>query len=136
MNNVNMVLLGGRVGGLPEEKKLPSGKSLTTFRLAHSRWDTKTSAEVTDWYTVVLWDREAERCAKVLQRGASVLVEGRVNLKEWADKDGQKRERCEINAYRVNLVAFAKREGDDGGRSTSAPSPVAGPSERGAEVPF
>lgn len=114
MSNVNMVVLTGRLGTAPEEKKLPNGKTVTTFRLASNRWDHKTSAEVADWYTISVWEREAERCMKLLKVGASVLIEGRMSLKEWKDGEGKKHSRFEVVAQRVSLLAFARREGDKG----------------------
>ena len=123
MSSVNMVVLGGRVGTIPEEKKIPNGKTVTSFRLANSRWDSKVSAEVADWYTVSIWDREAERCAKILQKGASVLVEGRLTQREWNGTDGKKNIRFEVVAHRVNLLAFAKRDGHGQDASTGSPPP-------------
>lgn len=122
MGSVNMVVLGGRVGTVPEEKKVQGGKTVTSFRLANSRWDSKVSAEVADWYTVSVWDREAERCAKILQMGANVLIEGRLTQREWTGADGKKHVRTEVVAYRINLLAFAKRDGP-GQETPKAPNP-------------
>lgn len=109
MSSVNMVVLSGRIGGEPEEKVV-NGKVVRSFRLATQRWDTKTSAEVTDWYAVSVWDREAEKSVKILKTGNNVLIEGRVSQREWTDQAGKKHWWFEIIAQRINLLSYSKRE--------------------------
>lgn len=109
MSGVNMVVLSGRIGGEPEEKVV-NGKIVRSFRIANPRWDPKTSAEVADWYTVSVWDREAERSVKILKTGNNVLIEGRVSHREWTDQAGKKHWWFEIIAQRINLLSYSKRE--------------------------
>lgn len=124
MSSVNMVVLGGRLGADPEERKTAAGKSVLTFRIASNRWDSKAAAEVADWFSIVVFDKEADSAAKVLKKGVSVLVEGRLQVNEWTDKDGKKSSRVEVYANRVNVLSFPKR--DNLAESPEpAPAPVA-----------
>lgn len=125
MSGVNMVVLSGRIGGEPEEKVV-NGKVLRSFRIAHPRWDAKTSSEVADWYTVSVWDREAERSVKILKTGNSVLIEGRVSQREWTDQAGKKHSWFEIIAQRINLLSYSKRE-QEGKRAETASAPAGAP---------
>jgi len=110
MASVNMVVLGGRLGADPEERKSAAGMSILTFRIASNRWDAKASAEVADWFSVVVFDKEADRAAKVLKKGVAILVEGKLQVSEWTDKEGKKTSKVEVIANRVNVLSYPKRD--------------------------
>ncbi len=141
MASVNMVVLGGRLGADPEERKSAAGMSILTFRIASNRWDHKASAEVTDWFSVVVFDKEADRAAKVLKKGVAILIEGRLQVSEWTDKEGKKSSKVEVIAYRVNVLSYPKRDS-----LAELPEPVPAPKlalQRGGarrdyaeEIPF
>lgn len=129
MSSVNMVVMSGRLGGDPEERKTSTGKLMVRFSLCNSRWDTKNQEEIADWYSVTVFDKEAERCMKVLSKGALVLVEGRIQIAEWTGQDGRKMSKPDITGNRVTVLSFPRR--DSQGASTgegvpATPSPVAG----------
>jgi single-strand DNA-binding protein len=124
MPSVNMVVLGGRLGADPEERKTAAGMSILTFRIATNRWDAKAGAEVTDWYSVVAFDKEADRAAKVLKKGVAILIEGRLQVSEWTDKEGKKSSKVEVIAYRVNVLSYPKR---DSLAELPEPTPVPAP---------
>lgn len=125
MSSVNMVVLSGHIGGDPDEKMV-NNKLVKSFRIASQRWDAKAGAEVADWYSVSVWEREAERCTKILKTGNNVLVEGRVSQREWTDQSGKKHTRFEIVAQRVSLLYFAKRD-QEGRRAEPAAAPASAP---------
>lgn len=104
MVSINTVILGGHLGADPEEKRLHNGKLLCSFRLAVNRWEAKTEEEVVDWHSVVAFERQAEACLRYLRKGAPVLVEGRLHVREWDGADGKKHTRCEVTAMRVSFL--------------------------------
>lgn len=104
MVSINTVILGGHLGADPEEKRLPNGKLLCSFRLAVNRWESKTEEEVVDWHSVVAFERQAEVCLKYLRKGAPVLIEGRLHVRQWDGADGKKQTRCEVTATRVSFL--------------------------------
>lgn len=126
MNSVNMVVLSGRLGAPPEEKKTAANKSVCNFRMATNRWDPRTESEVADWHTVVCFDRQAELCVKHLVKGSPVLVEGRLAVRQWDGADGKKQSRVEIVANRVSFLGAPPKaerppEVADGGPRSSPP---------------
>lgn len=125
MSSVNMVVLSGHIGGDPDEKEV-NGKIVKSFRIASKRWDAKAAAEVSDWYNVSVWDKDAERCAKILKTGNNVLIEGRVSQREWTDQTGKKHHKFEIIAQRVNILYYAKRD-QEGKRAEPVTVPASAP---------
>ncbi len=98
--NLNKVILVGRLTQDPEMKSTQSGQSLCTFGLATNRvWtdsDTKEKQEKTEFHNIVLWGRLAEITSQYLNKGNLVLIEGRIQTRNWEDNSGNKRYRTEI----------------------------------------
>lgn len=109
MSHINSLVLSGRIGLPPELKTTSSNKPMCSLRVAHARWDAKTRTENTEWYTVYAFDAEAERCARSLQKGAHVLIEGRVSQRQWTNTEGKKMTRCDVIANRVSLIGASKQ---------------------------
>lgn len=107
MSSINTFVLSGNLGAPPEERSSDTGKKVCSFRLANNRWDTKKKAEVADWYTVYAFGPMAETCMKFLEKGSSVVVEGRAVLKEW-EKDGKKQRTVDVLANRVSFFGPRK----------------------------
>jgi single-strand DNA-binding protein len=104
MADLNKVMILGNVGRDPEIRYTANGKGLTTFSVAANRRYQRPDGEwgeETEWFTVVTWDRLAERLAQNLQRGDRVYVEGRLQTRSWDGPDGQKRYKTEVVADRV-----------------------------------
>ena len=80
---MNSVLAVGRAGKDAEIKYFESGKVRTNFSLAVNRWDSKTKAEVTDWFHVDVWDKQAEFAGEYVKKGRMVAVEGRIAINKW-----------------------------------------------------
>jgi single-strand DNA-binding protein len=117
--SVNKVILLGNLGKDAETKFTPSGVARSTFAIATSRrWKDQQSGEwkeETDWHNVVLW--RSENLANYLLKGKQVYIEGRLQTRNYEDKDGQKRYMTEVVADDVILLGG---RGDSGG---GAPSP-------------
>lgn len=104
---VNKVILIGNLGQDPELKYIASGTAVTTFSLAtNERWTGKEGKkeERTEWHRIVVWGKLAELCSEYLSKGRTAFVEGRLQTREWQDKDGNKRYTTEIVASNVQFI--------------------------------
>jgi single-strand DNA-binding protein len=108
MAGINKVILIGNLGRDPELRYTQSGQPVATFSLATSEnWTDKTSGEKvekTEWHRVVVWGRTAELCSQYLAKGRTAYIEGRLQTRDWEDKEGQKRSTTEINAQTVQFL--------------------------------
>lgn len=102
---MNKVVLFGRIGQKPELKKTKNDNSVTMLSVAtNSRvkkgdlWEDKT-----DWHRVVVWGRRAEVICDLLGKGSQVLVEGKLETREW-EKDGERRYSTEVIASSVEFT--------------------------------
>jgi len=122
MAGVNKAILVGNLGRDPELRTTPNGQSVVNFTLATSEtWTDKSGERVerTEWHRIVVWGRTAEMCNQYLSKGRTVYVEGRIQTREWEDKDGNKRYTTEINANTVNFIGpRGSSGGDSGGGAT------------------
>jgi single-strand DNA-binding protein len=113
---LNKALLIGNLGAEPELRFTQSNRAVLKFRLATTESYLAESGErreVTHWHNVVLWGKRAEALSKILQKGSSVYVEGRIETRSYDDKDGVKRSITEITAN--NLILLGRRDGGGGG---------------------
>ena len=121
MAGVNKAILVGNLGRDPELRQTPNGQSVVNFTLATSEtWTDKSGERVerTEWHRIVAWGRTAEMCAQYLTKGRTVYIEGRIQTREWEDKEGNKRYTTEINASTVNFIG---PRGSGGGDSAAGP---------------
>ena len=129
MGSVNKVILVGNLGRDAELRYTPSGAAVATLNMATTDvWNDKSGQrqEKTEWHRVVLWGKSAESLAEYLTKGKQVYVEGRLQTRQWDDKDGNKRYTTEIRGDRVVLLS-------GGGRGMGAGRGVAGqPGEEAA----
>jgi single-strand DNA-binding protein len=138
--NVNKVILVGNLGADPETKTLPNGGTVCNMRIATTRtWtpEGKQKQEETTWHPITVWGRSAEACAKYLAKGRSVYVEGRLQVREWDDKEtGKKRRAHEIVAEVVQFLGGGKADREDTPRDDpGAYVPTAG-TQGGDDIPF
>jgi single-strand DNA-binding protein len=128
MASLNKVLLIGNLTQDPELRRIPSGTAVATLRLAvNESYQGKSGERVerTLFLDVDVWDRQAETCQQYLTKGAPVLIEGRLQLDTWDDKEtGQKRSRLKVRAERVQFLSGPRRDGAV--RDTAAPAAQAG----------
>jgi len=125
MAGVNKAILIGNLGRDPELRYTQSGQAVANFTLATSEsWNSKEGnrEERTEWHRIVTWGRTAELCAQYLSKGRTVFVEGRIQTREWENKEGQKQRTTEIVAQTVRFL------GSPRGATGPAPSPGAGSS--------
>ncbi|MGN1153804.1 MAG: single-stranded DNA-binding protein [Candidatus Gastranaerophilaceae bacterium] len=108
---MNSTVVVGRAGQDAEIKYFESGKIRTTFSLAVNRWDSKTKSEVTDWFNIDVWDKQAEFAGEYIKKGRLVAVDGRIQTNKWKDASGEDRERYLIVANNVRLLG-SKRDAE------------------------
>jgi len=99
---MNKVFLLGRLVRDPEIRTTQSGKMVTTFTLAVDRFGG--GKDNADFITIVTWDKLAENCGNSLTKGQRALVEGRLQIRSFEGKDGQKRWVTEIVAQSVEFL--------------------------------
>jgi len=105
--SVNKVILVGRLGQNPEVRYTPSGAAVANFSIATSEsWVDKSGQkqERTEWHRIVVWGKTAENCNQYLAKGRQVYVEGRLQTRQWQDKDGQTKYTTEIQAQTVQFL--------------------------------
>jgi single-strand DNA-binding protein len=106
---VNMVTLIGNLGSDPELKYTNSGAAVCTFNIATSeKWKDKSTGEGqerTEWHRIVVWAAQAESCAKYLQKGAQVFINGKIQSRKWKDDSGQENSITEIAATNVKFLS-------------------------------
>jgi single-strand DNA-binding protein len=129
---LNRVMLIGNLGADPELRVTPGGQAILKLRLAtnESYLDrNNVRQERTEWHRVTVWGRRAEALGKILQKGDSLFVEGRLQTSSY-EKNGEKRYSTEVVANNIVLPGRGRGEGgrDAGGgrpsRGDSAEAPV------------
>ena len=127
MGSVNKVILVGNLGRDAELRYTAGGAAVSTLNLATTEvWNDKQGQkqEKTEWHRIVLWGKQAESLQEYLVKGKQIYVEGRLQTRQWDDKDGNKRYTTEIKADRITLLGGGGgRSGgmDRGGGATQAP---------------
>lgn len=115
---INKVILVGNLGADPETRYTANGQAVTNIRLATTRsWRDRQSGEQqeqTEWHRVVFFGRTAEVAGEYLKKGRQVYIEGRLQTREWEDREGNKRWTTEIVADEMQMLG-----GRDGGGSAS-----------------
>jgi single-strand DNA-binding protein len=112
----NRVILVGNLTRDPEIRYLQSGKGVTKFNLAVN--NPRNKEEVT-FVDIVAWEKLGETCNTYLQKGSNCLVEGRLVIRNYDDKDGNKRKATEVVIDNMQLLGSRRdSEGDEGGRSS------------------
>ena len=117
--NLNKVFIIGNLTRDPELKTLPSGTAVASFGVATNRtWKDQSGQkkEEVQFHNIVVFGRQAETVSQYLTKGSSVLVEGRIQTRNWDAQDGSKRSKTEIVAERVQ---FGPRRGAGGPAQTS-----------------
>jgi single-strand DNA-binding protein len=138
---VNKVILIGNLGADPEVRFTPSGQAVANFRIATSEsWMDKQGQkqERTEWHRIVVWGKQAELCGEYLAKGRQCFVEGRLQTREWTDKENKKNYTTEVVASHVVFLG-GRGEGagaGQGGRGKSRGGPDdLGPPPPGMEEP-
>src|SRR5512145_237928 len=119
MGSVNKVILVGNLGRDAELRYTPGGAAVATINMATTEvWNDKGGQrqEKTEWHRVVLWGKSAESLAEYLTKGKQIYVEGRLQTRQWDDKDGNKRYTTEVRSDRLVLLSSGGNGGGGGRR--------------------
>lgn len=138
--SLNKVMLIGNVGNDPEIRTTPNGSKVAQFSLATTRtWNGPGGdrQEKTEWHRCVLWNTRAsggglaDVVERYVKKGDRLYVEGRIEYRQWQDKEGQTRYSTEINVREMVMLSArgGAEGGEGGGRARSAPP------ERGRSAP-
>ena len=125
---LNKIFIMGRLTRDPELRRTQSGTPVTSFSLAVDRdFKSQSGEKETDFIDVVAWRTTAEFVAKYFAKGRMAVVEGRLQMRDWTDKDGNKRRSAEVVADNL-YFGDSKRDsaGDMGGYSAPAYTAPAG----------
>ena len=117
--DLNKVMLTGRLGKDVELRVTPNGRSVATFSVASSRNVREGDAwkEQTEWFRVVAWEKLAETCSNYLHKGSHVFIEGRLQTREYQDKDGVRKFSTEVIATDMTMLDSKGQGGGQGGDS-------------------
>ena len=140
---LNKVVIMGRLTKDPELRRTGSGTAVTSFSLACDRdFKSKSGDKDTDFIEVVAWKNTAEFVSKYFSKGRMAVVDGRLQIRDWTDKDGGKRRSAEVVADNVYFADSKRSESNDNqkenfnalsGRLSDDFVPI---SEDGGEIPF
>ena len=118
--SVNKVILIGRLGRDPETRYTGGGQAVANFSVATDESYKDKNGERqkrTEWHKIVVWGKQAEIAQQYLKKGSLIFIEGRIQSREWQDKEGQKRTSFEIVANNFRML---------GGRAEGAAAASAG----------
>ena len=140
---LNKIIIMGRLTRDPELRRTGSGTAVTSFSLACDRdFKSQSGGKETDFIEVVAWKNTAEFVSKYFSKGRMAVVEGRLQIRDWTDKAGNKRTTAEVVADNVYFADSKRPESDDNqkenfnalsGRLSDDFVPI---SEEGGEIPF
>jgi single-strand DNA-binding protein len=121
MAGINKVILIGNLGRDPEIRYTTGGTAVANFTLATSESFTTREGkreDRTEWHRIVVWGKTAELCTQYLAKGRQVYLEGRIQTREWENKEGQKQRTTEVVAHTVQFLG--RKEGGGGPRDASS----------------
>ena len=132
MASLNRVMLIGNLGQDPDLKYTPTGKAVANFTIATTaRWKDKDgqNQERTEWHRIVLWGRQAEIAKDYLRKGKQIYLEGRLQTRNYDDKDGNKKWITEIVCDRFLMLGRKEETGaEEFPSGAEAASPSGAPS--------
>ncbi len=125
MASLNRVFLMGNLTRDPELRYIPSGQAVCTLGLAvnnkYGSGDDK--KEDTLFIDVNVWGKAAESSAEYLKKGSPVFIEGRLRLRQWESKEGEKRSKIEVTASNVQFLPSSRQGGGAAGRGAHDEEP-------------
>jgi single-strand DNA-binding protein len=124
----NKIILVGNLGRDPELRYTPQGSAVCNFSVATNEKKRDKAGElqdVTTWFRVTLWNKQAENASKYLTKGSPVYVEGRLRIEEWTDRDGKIRYTLEVQATDMQFISAGGR-GEDFSSGSSSESEYSG----------
>lgn len=109
----NKIILVGNLGKDPELRYTPQGNAVCSFSLATNEKRKDKSGEpqdITTWFRVTLWGRQAETASQYLTKGRPVYIEGRLRTEEWTDREGAKRQSLEVTATDMQFIGGGRQD--------------------------
>jgi single-strand DNA-binding protein len=122
----NHIILVGNLVADPELRQTQDGTPVTSFRIAVNRPKGRSGQQQTDFFGVSVWRNRAEVAAKYLQKGRPVLIAGRCQIREYTDRDGNKRTAVEVVADDFQFMDSRPADNGGGGgapRQAAQPAP-------------
>ena len=134
---INKAILIGNLGADPEVRYTQNGAAVANFNIATTESWVKEGAkeERTEWHRIVAFGKLGEICGEYLAKGSKVYIEGRIQTRQWDDKDGNKRYTTEIVARDMKMLT-PKNSGGQGGGSYGTEEPPMPEPLMGDDVPF
>ena len=123
MSSLNKAMIIGNLGADPDLRYTQSNKPVATLSVATSeKWKDNNGElqEKTEWHRVTLWNRLAEISEKYLKKGSKVYIEGKIQTRQWEDKEGVKRYTTEIVGLTMTML---DTKGSDTNRPPAPPIP-------------
>jgi single-strand DNA-binding protein len=111
----NKIIIVGNLGRDPELRYTPQGTAVCSFSVATSEKRKDKGGdmqEITTWFRVTMWGKQAETASKYLTKGKPVYIEGRLRTEEWTDRDGNNRQSLEVNATDMQFIGTGGRNDD------------------------
>ena len=124
---LNKIILMGRLTRDPELRRTQSGTAVTSFSLAVDRdFKSQSGEKETDFIDIVAWRNTAEFVSKYFTKGRMAVVEGRLQIRDWTDRDGGKRRIAEVIAENVYFGDSKREGGSDYGSAPAYSAPYSG----------
>src|ERR671938_446551 len=123
MASFNKIIVVGYLGREPELRYTPQGTPVCNFSMATNERRKDRAGEtqdVTTWFKVTLWGRQAETASQYLTKGRPVYIEGRLRVEEWTDRDGRQRYTLEVHATDMQFIGG---RGDEPTHTAAQPHP-------------
>jgi len=122
----NKCILVGNLGGDPSLRYTPSGTPVCSFSMATNERRKDKNGEpqdMTTWFKITLWNRQAEAAAQYLTKGRPVYIEGRLRLEPWTDKEGKERVSLEVHGTEMQFIGGNERTEDRSKESAGGAEP-------------
>jgi single-strand DNA-binding protein len=103
----NKIHIIGNLGRDPELRYTPQGTAVCQFSVATNERRRDKAGEqqdITTWFRITAWGKQAETASKYLSKGRKVYVEGRLHMEEWTDREGKARQTLEVNASEIQFL--------------------------------
>lgn len=128
----NKITIVGNLGKDPELRYTPQGSAVCNISVAtNERRRDKNGdfQDITTWFRITLWGKQAENASKYLTKGSPIYIEGRLKVEEWSDKDGKLRYTLDVQATDMQFLGSSRGEEFSGGASpeySNDPMPSSG----------
>lgn len=122
---LNVVAIMGRLVADPQLRQTTTGKNVASFRIACDRGRRDANGQnQADFFDVVAWERSAEFVCRYFQKGSLIAVDGRLQSRQYQDKNGNNRQAVEIVAQNINFTGPKSQNQGMGAPAVSAPAPA------------